>query len=249
MIFKPSRPSIGVVRKEEGPKPRAFNQIGTRPPGRWDNARRSTAPAPQSQPVTHASRLVAQITPSVALGLGVRILAAGPAHVRLYTDSSRCVNHSSKVAQACPRAPASADSSPAAGFVSQGLARQESLSETVTRGERTPAGSISQRRRLRARSELICGRALIPGGRTACARSIQNLPTRLTHPPRTGAADRTDSHTCSSPRAPRIDSPYQLWRVQSRERARGCCNTGRQDKAMGLWSGSVVRSSPPHGTS
>jgi hypothetical protein len=33
------------------------------------NARRSTAPAPQSEPVTHASRLVAQIALSVAVGL------------------------------------------------------------------------------------------------------------------------------------------------------------------------------------
>jgi hypothetical protein len=45
------------------------------------NALRSTAPAPQSKPVAHASRLVAQDAPSVALGLGVRIVAAGPAHV------------------------------------------------------------------------------------------------------------------------------------------------------------------------
>jgi hypothetical protein len=49
MIFKPSRPSVGSARKEEGQNPSAVNQVGTRPPGRWGNARRSTAPAPQSK--------------------------------------------------------------------------------------------------------------------------------------------------------------------------------------------------------
>ena len=39
------------------------------PPGRWDNAGRSTSPAPQSKPVTLASRLVARIAPLVAFGL------------------------------------------------------------------------------------------------------------------------------------------------------------------------------------
>jgi hypothetical protein len=52
----------------------------------WGNARRSTAPAPQSEPVTQASRLVALNAPSVASRFGVRILAAGPAHLRLYSD-------------------------------------------------------------------------------------------------------------------------------------------------------------------
>jgi hypothetical protein len=36
-------------------------------------------PAPQSKPVAAASRLVAQIAPSVAFGPRLRILAAGPA--------------------------------------------------------------------------------------------------------------------------------------------------------------------------
>lgn len=43
----------------------------------------NTAPAPQSKPVTLAPRLVARIAPSVASGLGLRILAAGPAAVTL----------------------------------------------------------------------------------------------------------------------------------------------------------------------
>jgi hypothetical protein len=53
-------PLCEIARKEEGENPGAFNQIGTRPPGRWGNARRANTPAPQSKPVAHASRLVAQ---------------------------------------------------------------------------------------------------------------------------------------------------------------------------------------------
>ena len=46
-------------------------------------------PTPQSKPVTHASRLVAQdIAPLVAFGLGPGILAAGPVTYRHY--SYRC---------------------------------------------------------------------------------------------------------------------------------------------------------------
>jgi hypothetical protein len=52
--FTPFRPFVGCAPKEEGENPRAVNQIGTRPPGRWCNARSSTAPAPQSKPVTPA---------------------------------------------------------------------------------------------------------------------------------------------------------------------------------------------------
>jgi hypothetical protein len=46
-------------------------------------------PAPQSKPVAPASRLVAQVAPSVASGLRLRILAAGPACVRLYSYCGR----------------------------------------------------------------------------------------------------------------------------------------------------------------
>ena len=84
-------PSLCRVRAEGGglePLARS-NQIGTRPPGRWGNVRRSTALAPQSKPVTRASRLVAQVAPLVAFGLGLRILAAGPARVRLYSYRGR----------------------------------------------------------------------------------------------------------------------------------------------------------------
>ena len=41
-------------------------------------------PAPRAKSVTHASRLVAQTAPSVASGLGLSLLAAGPA-LRVYS--------------------------------------------------------------------------------------------------------------------------------------------------------------------
>jgi hypothetical protein len=79
--YAPSRPSVGDrAQGKRARNPSAFNQIGTRPPGRWGNAR-TAQQTPQSKPVTHASRLVAQSAPSVAFGLGMRILAAGPAQL------------------------------------------------------------------------------------------------------------------------------------------------------------------------
>jgi hypothetical protein len=72
-------PSVGSARKQKARTPERSNRTGTRPPGPWRYARRSTTPAPQSKPVTPASRLVAQVAPSVASGLGLRLLAAGPA--------------------------------------------------------------------------------------------------------------------------------------------------------------------------
>ena len=106
-------PLVGPRGKEQGVDPRAFNQVGTQPPGRWGNARRSTAPAPQSKPVTPASRLVAQEAPLVAFGLGLRILAAGPAIFDCTPFAGGYVSQSSIVCSAHPRARASADSSPA----------------------------------------------------------------------------------------------------------------------------------------
>jgi hypothetical protein len=68
-------------------------------------------PALQSKPVAHASRLVAQVAPSVAFGLGVRIPAAGPAHLRLYSHSGRvrgpqkiCSNFSARIGRLPPTA-------------------------------------------------------------------------------------------------------------------------------------------------
>jgi len=121
-----SRPSVESARKEEGENPRAVNQLGTRPPSRWSDARGSTTPAPQSKPVTHASRLVAHIAPSVAVERKLRILAAGPASHRLYSYRRHLCEPTPRVCSASPRARASADSPPAAGLVSQVLARRES---------------------------------------------------------------------------------------------------------------------------
>jgi hypothetical protein len=59
--------------------PSSAQHVETKPPRRWNNAGRRTPPAPQSKPVTPASRLVAQVAPLVAFELGLRILAAGPA--------------------------------------------------------------------------------------------------------------------------------------------------------------------------
>src|SRR5579864_7581260 len=54
--------------------------------GRWGNACRAPAPALQSEAVAPAYRLVARVAPSVAFWLGLRILAAGPATYRQYSD-------------------------------------------------------------------------------------------------------------------------------------------------------------------
>jgi len=103
IVFRPRHdlqafPSLCRVRAEgRGLEPPRVQSDRDATPGRWGNARRSTAPTPQSKPVTHASRLVAQIAPLVAFGLGPRILAAGPARVRLYSYPGRYVNQSSKV--------------------------------------------------------------------------------------------------------------------------------------------------------
>src|SRR5207245_4237646 len=83
----PFRPLAGPRGKEEGENPRAVDQIGARSPGRWGDA--VEAPALQSKPVAPASRLVARVAPSVAFGLGLRIPAAGPARVRLYSYRGR----------------------------------------------------------------------------------------------------------------------------------------------------------------
>jgi hypothetical protein len=79
-------PSLYRGRAEgRGLEPPLVHRVGTKPPSRWGNAARSAAPALQSKPITQASRLVAQVAPSVAFGFGVRILAAGPARARLYS--------------------------------------------------------------------------------------------------------------------------------------------------------------------
>jgi hypothetical protein len=62
---------------------------------------------PQSKPVTPASRLVAQVAPSVASGLGPRILAAGPARDRLYSYRGRLCEPDLKACSGRPGAQAS----------------------------------------------------------------------------------------------------------------------------------------------
>ena len=96
MVLRPSVPLAHPRGKEEGENPRAVGQIGARSPGRWGGALRSTAPAPQSKPVTHASRLVALVAPSVASGLGLSILAAGPARDSHYSYRERLCAQPSK---------------------------------------------------------------------------------------------------------------------------------------------------------
>ena len=81
-----------IARNSKRGNPRGQSHCETHPPGRWITAMRHTAPSPQSNPVTQAPRLVAHVALSVASGLGVRILAAGPALRRLYSDPGRlCV--------------------------------------------------------------------------------------------------------------------------------------------------------------
>jgi len=76
---KSSRPSIESRAEEEGLEPPSAQRVETKPPRRWSNAGRTPPPAPQSKPVTPASRLVTHNAPLVAFRLGLRILAAGPA--------------------------------------------------------------------------------------------------------------------------------------------------------------------------
>ena len=83
-------PLLGPRGRERARTPRALNRVKTKPPCRWGNADRSPAPAPQSKPVTPASRLVARSAPLVAFGLGPRILATGPATYRHYSYCGVC---------------------------------------------------------------------------------------------------------------------------------------------------------------
>ena len=109
-VLTSSRPSVGSARKGEGKNPRAFSQIETRPPGRWSNARRTGTPAPQSKPVTPASRLVEQ---NCAVG-GIRAGAENSGR-RASTDTNSTpiagvyVIRSPIVCSAHPRARASVD--------------------------------------------------------------------------------------------------------------------------------------------
>ena len=103
-------PSVGTARKEEGREPQRVQpgcdeatEAGGVPPAG------ANQPAPQSKPVTHASRLVTHNTPSVASEPGVRILAAAPAHLLT-------VLRSRAFACADLKSPARAPSPPASSF-------------------------------------------------------------------------------------------------------------------------------------
>ena len=84
------------AQRKRARNPRAFNRIGTRPPGRWVTpAEQDTGPAvktsnPRLSP-RDAQRAVGGIR---AWG---RIPAAGPAHLRLYSDSRRLRTRTAKV--------------------------------------------------------------------------------------------------------------------------------------------------------
>jgi hypothetical protein len=132
IVFTPFHPSVENARREEGENPRAFNQIGTRPPGRWGNARRAT-PAPQSKPVAHASRLVAQI----AVG-GIRAWGENPGR-RASSDTTVlrfgpfAYADLKKSARTSPRA--SADSRQPPGPTPTDHAAPESRSHTPARAD------------------------------------------------------------------------------------------------------------------
>jgi hypothetical protein len=59
-------------------RPPGGKQIATKPPGRWDAVETQHQPRSQNRSPP-ASRLVALVAPSVAFGLGLSVLAAGPA--------------------------------------------------------------------------------------------------------------------------------------------------------------------------
>lgn len=84
-------PSLYWWRTEgEGKHSRAFNHVETKPPGRWDIAGRNTAPAPQSEPVTPAPRLVTRRRRRWPLGLGRELRPQGqPPHLP-YSYRERC---------------------------------------------------------------------------------------------------------------------------------------------------------------
>jgi hypothetical protein len=87
-----------------GREPPRVESIGTRPPSRWVAPIACKTPAPRSKPVTHASRLVTHYAPSVACGRGVKIPAAGPAHLRLYSHlECLCARTSKSLARTFPR--------------------------------------------------------------------------------------------------------------------------------------------------
>lgn len=102
-MFRPSHPSIGAARKKEGENPRASSGgektsglVGLLPAG----------PPPGPAVKTRSPRLSPRgaDAPSVAFGLGLRILAAGPAVLRQYSLSRGAVRATPKLLAMTPEA-------------------------------------------------------------------------------------------------------------------------------------------------
>jgi hypothetical protein len=73
-VFEPFRPSLGSAGRKRARTPErsirwAQRHPATAPP-RWRSYTLAVSTGPAVKPITHASRLVAQIAPSVAFGLG-----------------------------------------------------------------------------------------------------------------------------------------------------------------------------------
>jgi len=83
------QPSVPRLESHERRRVRPCERLGVEAKvPRVGDARRSSGPAPQSQPVAPAPRLAALSRRLVAFGLGLRMLAAGPAQVQVYSFSS-----------------------------------------------------------------------------------------------------------------------------------------------------------------
>ena len=80
----PSHPSIGAARRKRA-RTAGRHRVARKQAGWSGWPAEVPPPAPQSKPITLVSRLVARIAPLVAFGLGLRILAAGPAVLRPYS--------------------------------------------------------------------------------------------------------------------------------------------------------------------
>ena len=117
-VCEPFRPSVGSAGRKRARTPErsirwAQRHRVTAPP-RWRSYTLAVSTGPAVKPITHASRLVAQIAPSVAFGLGAE--ESWP-QGQLTFDCTPIVGglcqSASIVSRAHPRARASADSSPA----------------------------------------------------------------------------------------------------------------------------------------
>ena len=142
MVFKPSRPRTGSREKRGLEPPERSTRLG-RNHRAWDAADRSPAPAPQSKPVTHASRLVAQgLRRGWHSGLGRESWPQGQPHTDSTPIADVYVNQTSRIVRAHRRTRASAESGPAqARSVSRtALPAAERFTQTATLGDRRELG-------------------------------------------------------------------------------------------------------------